>query len=432
MFMDFPAQHGGKGCSGRLATEVCNSRACPVDCVQSMWGDWGECSASCAGGKTLRTRSIERNALYGGVACSHTSEESNCNTNACPAIQCIYSGWSEWGPCDASGEQFRTRTITQHPKHGAAACKELKQTQGCAVDCEIAKWGSWATCSKTCNAGTQSRTRGEKIAAAFSGKACTESKSETRACNMGTCTAMPCAVSGWGSWGACSASCGGGQQMRDRMWVENTYAGGQPYVAGVVLACRQHPQDTPMEDTRSCATHACPIDCETSPWSAWSKCSHSCGGGTGSRLRMRKKLQKNGGKPCGAFSETMACGTAPCPVDCTVTTWGSWSALQHGGAMLRRTRSIITDDANGGKACPEREQQRAFSSICQATTTYSKWSACTKTCGSGYRYRYRNHHMCSKQAVLKYKLRFRQGERCNTHTCPTAEEEIMLRGAMMN
>ena len=432
MFTDFPAQNGGKGCAGRKATEICNAKPCAVDCVMSMWGEWGECSVTCAGGKTTRTRSTERKALYGGVACGVASQASSCNTDACPAVQCTYSGWDEWGPCSASGEQTRTRQITQQPKHGGAACEKLEQTRVCSIDCQIAAWSSWSTCTATCNAGQQSRTRGEKVSAQYGGVACAETRSETRTCNMGKCTARPCATSGWGAWGSCSASCGGGQQTRIRMWVDNTYSGGQPYKRDHVLACRQHPQDTPMEDSRSCMPAACPIDCITSKWSRWSQCSHTCGGGTQTRLRMRKALQKNGGKPCGAFSEEQACGTTTCPTDCAVTPWGSWAAVQAGGSKLRRTRKTATYESDGGKDCPELEQERAFSDICRATITYSKWSDCNKACGSGYRYRYREHHVCSKTAVLKYQLRFRQGERCNTQDCPSASEKIMLRGALLN
>ena len=125
-------------------------------------------------------------------------------------------------------------------------------------------------------------------------------------------------------------------------------------------------------------------------------------------------------------------GTTTCPTDCAVTPWGSWAAVQAGGSKLRRTRKTTTYESDGGKDCPELEQERAFSDICRATITYSKWSDCSKACGSGYRYRYREHHVCSKTAVLKYQLRFRQGERCNTHDCPSASEKIMLRGALLN
>ena len=88
---------------------------------------------------------------------------------------------------------------------------------------------------------------------------------------------------------------------------------------------------------------------------------------------------------------------------------------------------------HGGTPCPPlddtRQWKQSHSSkdvphgaigavpACHAGTFYGKWSSCTRTCGSGYRYRYREQIACSRKAVIKYHLKFRQGERCNVLDC---------------
>merc|ERR1719409_1621279 len=59
----------------------------------------------------------------------------------------------------------------------------------------------------------------------------------------------------------------------------------------------------PLEAMRSCNNHPCPVDCKTSPWSEWSKCSAECGGGVRQRLKDVKQAMKYGGKTCGTTSQ---------------------------------------------------------------------------------------------------------------------------------
>ena len=87
---------------------------------------------------------------------------------------------------------------------------------------------------------------------------------ETRDCNAHTCPA-DCQVATFGAWTTCTKSCGTGAQSRSRTHTQPTYGG---------AAC---PHEA---ETRSCNTHACPLDCSVGAFSAWTTCSMSCGNAT--------------------------------------------------------------------------------------------------------------------------------------------------------
>lgn len=100
-----------------------------------------------------------------------------------------------------------------------------------------------------------------------------------------------------------------------------------------------------LSETQSCNTAACPVNCAWTTWSAWGTCSASCGGGTQTRTRSQDPPASGGGADCvGASSESQACNTDGCPVDCVWGEWSSWGACSvecDGGTQIS-TRSILT------------------------------------------------------------------------------------------
>merc|ERR1719329_1421697 len=68
----------------------------------------------------------------------------------------------------------------------------------------------------------------------------------------------------------------------------------------------------PLSQNRSCNDSPCPTDCKVGTWSSWSRCSAECGGGVTQRARDIKTHMRNGGKPCGQTSETKACNPKAC------------------------------------------------------------------------------------------------------------------------
>merc|ERR1712179_521418 len=112
---------------------------------------------------------------------------------------------------------------------------------------------------------------------------------------------LPCPINGgwtgYGVFGGCTKTCGGGQQVALRycnnpapMYNGNTCSGSDKKV-------------------QSCNTQNCPIDGKYSPWKPWGQCSHSCGGGTQTRSRTCTP-PKYGGKGCevlGHATDTREC-----------------------------------------------------------------------------------------------------------------------------
>ena len=56
-----------------------------------------------------------------------------------------------------------------------------------------------------------------------------------------------------------------------------------------------------------------PVDCVWSPWSKWSACSKSCGGGKRTKTRQKLIKEKNGGSCSGQSKSTVTCNKQNCP-----------------------------------------------------------------------------------------------------------------------
>ncbi|XP_053102388.1 adhesion G protein-coupled receptor B1 isoform X10 [Hemicordylus capensis] len=173
-----------------------------------------------------------------------------------PAPQIVHGTWDEWSPwslCSSTcGRGYRDRTRTcKPPQFGGNPCEgPEKQTKFCnialcpghSVDGNWNEWSSWSSCSTSCSNGTQQRTR-ECNGPSYGGAECQGHWVETRDCFL-----RQCPVDGkwqaWGSWGSCTATCGGGTQKRDRVCY-GPFFGGE--------ACQG-----PKEEYKQCNEKRCP------------------------------------------------------------------------------------------------------------------------------------------------------------------------------
>lgn len=189
---------------------------------------------------------------------------------------------------------------------GAAQCVGRVQPPNCPVDCV----GSWGACSAACGGGTQ--VYGIITPAANGGAACTSpAPGNTQACNTN-----PCPVDCVGSWGACSQPCGGGLM---------TYSITTPAVGGGAV-CPSAAGDTQVCNSQACAV---PVNCAGS----WSTCNQI----TGTTTFTITQAPQDGGTACPSPL------TKTCPVDCV----GSWGACA-GGPPQYKTYNWTTLPLNGG------------------------------------------------------------------------------------
>ena len=172
---------------------------------------------------------------------------------------------------DARRSEISTGSATQH---GGVTCPSLSETQTCGtgpcpVHCDVSVWGSWTACTLTCGGGTQTRSRSVVTHADHGGYTC-PSVQEVQSCNHAECP-VDCVQTAWSGWTSCSLTCGTGSQMRTRSITTMSQHGG--------VACAH------ASEERVCSSQACPIDCMVTDWSGWGDCTASCGGGAQTRSR---------------------------------------------------------------------------------------------------------------------------------------------------
>jgi len=376
------AAGGGTECPMLTNRGNCNDQDCPQHCELSEWSKWSACNADCGGGVQLRARLVLTPPSNDGDRCAHLSESRICNSSPCP-LHCATSPWSDWTPCNAAcggGSSLRTRVVTVDPQFNGQSCPHLEETRACAshpcpLHCETSEWGGWRTCNVVCGGGLQERHRSIVTAAQFDGNDCAALVNE-RACNTMPCP-VDCKVPAWDTvaWGACTRSCGGGTQLRFRKPHKVAQHGG--------AEC-----PTEMEQRRACNTDACPINCDLSEWSGWTTCTRSCGAGTSSRSRSVVAAAALGGT-CAHLGEQRPCNLVACPSDCVHSRWTPFSECSASCATgtRTRTRNILAQPVHGGKACGAKaERQSCDAGPCPvhcSVSTWGSWATCSHTCGEG-------------------------------------------------
>ena len=126
-----------------------------------------------------------------------------------------------------------------------------------------------------------------------------------------------------------------------------------------------------------------------SSWGEWSPCDRSCAGGQQARRRTMLHTAIHGGT-CPHTHESRVCNNFKCPIDCLVTSWTAFSACSKTCNVGRkvRTRSVFRQAAHGGMACPVLNQTAPCETgvLCAvdcAVSSWSSWPKCSKSCGHG-------------------------------------------------
>jgi hypothetical protein len=383
------AKFGGKVCpeESMVESKPCQTQPCPADCELSMWSSWGDCTKSCGSGTKKRERTETSGAAHGGKNCAHLEESVSCGLTNCPE-DCTTTKWGPWTDCTrtcGTGTSIRTRGVVERETHGGQRCPPLKEhkycnEQTCPLDCDISAWGNWHPCSKSCGHGFHTRYRHVNTQPRGDGKACPNLTS-TKPCEDQIECPINCEVSAWGTFGDCTAGCGGGQKERTRSVTT------QPGHNGVTCPA--------LSQLKGCNDQHCPIHCHASDFSKWGSCSRTCGTGVMFRKRTLHTAAMFGGDDCPAMVDEIACNTSPCAIDCQVSMWGPYDACSKSCDMgfQTRMRSIVVAAAHGGRKCGDLQSVRFCNqhhcpSSCQVGE-WGSWTECGKTCGGGVKARAR-------------------------------------------
>ncbi|XP_064108632.1 spondin-1-like isoform X2 [Macrobrachium nipponense] len=164
-------------------------------------------------------------------------------------------------------------------------------------ECHVTSWSHWTTCSATCGKGLRTRTRTYLMPMKASMSDCQRQLEEKEMCAasvtycpggsfiepeaiIDTVDQRVCVTTEWSSWSHCSATCGEGQRMRNRRYLNR-------------MGRKKCLKPTTEKDTCVADTPVCDDDpgdeispdCAVTQWTDWSPCSVTCGEGAITRTR---------------------------------------------------------------------------------------------------------------------------------------------------
>ena len=295
----------------------------------------------------LRTRAVSKRPQFGGANCAHTSESQACGTTCCAG----HYGAGNCTPC-AEGKFQPLASASSCDSCAAGKYASVTGATSC-TDCPSGRWGD-ASVALThaghcvqCPEGKFQVADGQsKCVKCESGKYINAAGSpQCLDCPAGQYTAgqagqtsckgipTPCEVNDWGTWGACSKTCGGGHKTRQR--TVKVYPSNGPYCPA-------------LEDTVLCNTELCPAACQVSEYGDFGECSATCGGGQKTKTRsiIQGPVGHSDSQDLSCPSQlvyTVQCNEQACPVDCEVDGWSAWSpcSVECGGGSQTRQRSIV-------------------------------------------------------------------------------------------
>lgn len=209
----------------RVAAQHCSRHVSKASCLNAMdpYCGWNELQDACT--PPPNGDSLARYWLQNATDCPVLTAPTDGG----------WSAWTDWFKCSQASQQpnddsfssdaclCRTRTCDNpSPKNGGSSCTGMSITvSNCTVNGGWTDWSAYSACSQTCGVAVKTRRRTcGNPKPAHGGRVCVgPDRSELYCSHL-----PPCPVpkqtpieGGWGpygSWGDCSAECGGGYRIR--------------------------------------------------------------------------------------------------------------------------------------------------------------------------------------------------------------------------
>ncbi|XP_068186329.1 thrombospondin type-1 domain-containing protein 7B [Antennarius striatus] len=312
--------------------------SCSNDCVTTPWGPWSSCPLQCDQlAMRNRSRSVLRLPASESPACPELFQSEPCIVNTtCFTYQYRLSDWST---CHLSehaicGQGSRLRLLDCVRSDGKIVelqkCKQFglinksRLSESCVVDCPVScilsDWSPWAECSHTCGSQGQSvRTRRILQEAHEEGRPCPNQLIQIKPCPIRPCYTW--LLSDWSSCIVEGAECGDGLQRRNLScvvhWGDWPESPPQPVEDNL---CGDKLKRMIQQEMKQPCFVPCPGDCHLTVWSSWSSCQLTCLEGrsfetTGRQARSRaviiQVMENQGSCPHQVF-ETQPCKGGMC------------------------------------------------------------------------------------------------------------------------
>lgn len=388
-----------KSCSGAIPEN-------PEACDTTPWGEWSPCSETCGTGEKTRQRwyrnkqaakenncDVEltlRSPCSINIHCSvDYSSEDNSPSNNSPrwpqqrnevmsegdvSELCKATEWSEWSGCSVrcgKGQKHRFRRMLD--KRNWKECTffynlQLQQTEPCngtkcgepipevplrsepvsSRNCSLDEWADWSPCSLTCGEGVRVRHRrtygndcqpedGEEKEPCFDKKECVftseEAKeicvlpkpsgpcrgsfekyyfnTETASCTKFISSGCPDSLNQFDKLEDCEKSCAPVKEIMAQNRAEKSDESENK----TALFNNISPAAFIFDPTLKTITgyDGPVVDCRVSSWSKWERCSVTCGEGYKRKTRRIIQNARNGGRACPRrLLKTRKCNEAPC------------------------------------------------------------------------------------------------------------------------